>query len=588
MKKQVAYFMIVLLTLLSACAAPAQPVVTAKPPAAATTAPGVGAAPAPEQAPASGAASPASTGEKPLAAGAEGLPLITTRGDLFNASGNCAVCHTKMTDMAGNDVSNDRLWRATMMANAARDPYWQASVRREVLLSPQHREIIEDKCTTCHMPMARFTAHSRGENGALLDQGFGDPAHELHDLAIDGVSCTLCHQVQPENFAKAESFSGGYAIDTQAKTGERIAYGPYPMEDNLALIMKGVSGFIPQQGLHIEESALCGTCHNLVTPYLDAAGEIAGEFPEQMVFSEWLNSSYTAEKTCQGCHMPPAQGGVQLSTTGGPQRSPFYQHFFVGGNLYLPKLFQEYGEDLGVTASSAQYDTTIQNVQELLTKQTATLQVENVSVTDGKLSFEVQVQSQVGHKFPAGFPARRAWLHVSVLDGSGKVVFESGAAGPDGSIQGNENDQDGSKYEPHYAQIEDSGQVQIYEAIMLDSDGQPTTTLLRAASYAKDNRLLPTGFDKDGAGAEIAVYGEALADADFLAGGDRVQYLLDLGAASGPFTIQVELLYQSISFRWAENLKGFDSAETQRFVEYNSALPNLPFVITQAKVEAIK
>jgi hypothetical protein len=30
------------------------------------------------------------------------------------------------------------------------------------------------------------------------------------------------------------------------------------------------------------------------------------------------------------------------------------------------------------------------------------------------------------------------------------------------------------------------------------------------------------------------------------------------------------LLYQSIGFRWAENLRAYDAAETQRFVRYYS------------------
>lgn len=518
----------------------------------------------------------------------QGLPLISTRGDLFNASGNCAVCHTQMKDMAGNDVSNDSLWRATTMANAARDPYWQASVRREVLNSPANQEIIEDKCTACHMPMASFTLHTRGETGALLDQALGDPAHELHNLAIDGVSCSLCHQVQPDNFGDAESFSGGYLVDTQTPAGARIAYGPYPVGQNLVQIMQGVSGFIPQLGLHIEEAALCGTCHNLITPYLDASGQIAGEFPEQMIFSEWLHSSFGETKTCQGCHMPLAQGSVRLSTTGGPPRSPFYKHFFVGGNTYLPQLLQEYGAGLQVTASQAQLQVNIQNSETLLETMTANLKVENPTLADGRLSFDVSIENLAGHKLPAGYPSRRAWLHVAVLDSAGKVVFESGASGSDGGIQGNDNDLDGSKFEPHYLQIDSPDQVQIYEPVMIDTDGAVTTMLLRGAAYAKDNRLLPQGFDKASAPADIAVYGEALGDEDFTAGGDRVQYIVDLGTASGPFTIQVQLLYQSIGYRWAQNLDGYDSLETERFVAYYSALPDLPFQIAAVQIQDIK
>ncbi len=117
-----------------------------------------------------------------------------------------------------------------------------------------------------------------------------------------------------------------------------------------------------------------------------------------------------------------------------------------------------------------------------------------------------------------GFPARRAWLHLTVQDANGQVVFESGATNPDGSILGNDNDLDPAAYEPHYLSIDSPEQVQIYEAIMGNVDGQVTTILLAAAQYLKDNRLLPTGFDKSSVLDDIAVRGTALGDDDFGAG----------------------------------------------------------------------
>jgi hypothetical protein len=104
---------------------------------------------------------------------------------------------------------------------------------------------------------------------------------------------------------------------------------------------------------------------------------------------------------------------------------------------------------------------------------------------------------------------------------------------------------------------------------MVDRDGRVTTGLLRGVRYAKDNRLLPHGFDKSTAIPEVAVHGDAETDSDFVGGGDRVSYRIDLGSApSTAVTIAVELLYQSIGFRWAENLKAYDTPETQRFVRY--------------------
>jgi len=74
----------------------------------------------------------------------------------------------------------------------------------------------------------------------------------------------------------------------------------------------------------------------------------------------------------------------------------------------------------------------------------------------------VNVENLSGHKFPTAFPSRRAWLHFTVHDHGGRVVFESGALRPDGSIVGNDNDADPRRFEPHYAAINSTEQVEIY------------------------------------------------------------------------------------------------------------------------------
>jgi hypothetical protein len=114
--------------------------------------------------------------------------------------------------------------------------------------------------------------------------------------------------------------------------------------------------------------------------------------------------------------------------------------------------------------------------------------------------------------------------------------------------------------------------VQIYEDILGDARGAVTTGLLSGVRYLKDNRLLPRGFDKRTADADIAVQGEALDDADFVAAGDRVRYAVPVGSASGPFTVTAELLYQPIGFRWATNLQSYNAAEPQRFTGYYAAM----------------
>jgi len=149
------------------------------------------------------------------------------------------------------------------------------------------------------------------------------------------------------------------------------------------------------------------------------------------------------------------------------------------------------------------------------------------------------------------------------------VLFESGAQRANGAIVGNDNDDDAARYEPHYDEIRTADQVQIYESIMVDQQGKVTTGLLRGVRFVKDDRLLPRGFDKRTADAEVAVHGEAAQDANFVAGGDGVRYRLDLGRKpTGAVRVSARLMYQTVGYRWAENLRAYDAPETQRFVRY--------------------
>lgn len=516
--------------------------------------------------------------------------LPTEKGEFFVASGNCALCHTQIFDEAGNDVSVDSAWRATMMANAARDPYWKATVRSESLVHPSVQPVIEDKCTTCHMPMARTTAEAHEDiEAAALDDGFLNPEHELHVLAMDGVSCALCHQITRKDLGDPVSFSGNYQVDVLLPLGRRPAFGPYQLDQDLAQIMVAASGYVPVYSEHVERSALCGTCHTLYTPYLNDAGEIVGEFPEQTSYLEWLYSDYVESESCQDCHMPRAEGGALLSpsTPGGELRYPIYQHFFGGNNVYMLSILDKFGDELNVTATTEQFETKMLNTQEMLQNQTATLSVEVPGITEGMLTADVSIENLVGHKLPAAFPSRRVWIHFTVTDAAGRVVFESGDFRTDGYIIGNDNDAAAALYEPHYQTITSPDQVQIYEPILRDVNGDVTTVLLRAAGYIKDNRLLPHGFDH-AATADIAVEGAATGDADFMAsGGDKITYRIDVGDAKGPFTVNAELLFQTIGYRWALNLgrhSAEEAPEVADFLRYYNETPNVPVVIDSASV----
>jgi len=516
----------------------------------------------------------------------QGEPLPAYVGEFFSASGSCALCHQRQTDDTGADVSIDAAWRSSMMANASRDPYWQASVRAEIEALPELAELIQDRCTRCHMPMAQFTAEQASAAGiAFGPDGFLNPDHDLNILATDGVSCSLCHQIRAGNLGTEPSYSGGFQIDTELNPPDRVIFGPFQIGQGQAAIMASSSGFQPEQSAHIAESTLCATCHTLYTPYIDAFGQIAGEFPEQTVYLEYYYSSFRNRTTCQGCHMPDAEGGVRVAVTSETLRSPFAQHTFVGGNAYMLKMLDTFGDELGVTASSEHFGATIERTVDQLQSDTATLELENAQRVGQRISAESVIATLAGHKFPTGFPSSRAWLHITLADAAGNLIFESGGVNPDGSIAGNDNDVDPTRFEQHYQAIVQPDQVQIYEAILRDTENHVTTDLLRAAGYLKDNRLPPEGFEKAALYEDFAVRGGARDDVDFDGGGDRLLVALDVGTASGPYTLTVELLYQSIGFRWMENLKAYgDLEEVARFQRYTQEVPNLPVVVASASV----
>jgi hypothetical protein len=482
---------------------------------------------------------------------------------------------------AGEDVSIGATWRSSMMANSARDPYWQAGVRRETLDHPMHAAAIQNECAGCHMPMAARISRAAGGTGDV----FGHlpvnqrAASALHRLAGDGVSCSVCHQIANERLGTRESFNGGFVIRPTPTPGPRTIFGPFRVDAGRTAIMRSATGFVQAESLHIKQSEVCATCHTLITEAYGPAGEVVGSLPEQMNYQEWQHSAFNREqRSCQSCHMPAAPGPVRVSSVLGDARDTLARHVFVGGNAYMVRLLNRYRAELGVTALPAELEATATATIRQLRHETATLTLSSPTRSSGTLEFDVDIRNLTGHKLPTGYPSRRVWLHVTVRNGRGEAVFESGALTSRGAIAGNDNDADPLRMEPHYDSISEPGQVPIYETILGDRNGVPTTGLLTATQYLKDNRLLPRGFDKATAPPEIGVYGGAGSDTDFHDGGDRVRYRLRM-SSPGPLAIEVELRYQSIAARWARNLETYDAAEPQRFVRYYAETGGDPSVI---------
>jgi hypothetical protein len=506
-----------------------------------------------------------------VAIGADGHKALTPQ---FQTSDRCIACHNGLLTPSGEDMSIGFDWRASMMANSSRDPYWQASVRRESIDHPESKAIVEDTCSICHMPITRYEAKLRGQRGQIFSHLPFEADKNEGRQAQDGVSCSICHQMSRERLGTAESFTGGFVIEQPSGAGERPEYGPFQIEAGQARIMRSsTEGFKPTQSDHIRQSEMCATCHTLITETLGPQGNVIGRFPEQVPYQEWLHSDYKDKQSCQACHMPAVSEDVPITRVLGVPRQGVSRHQFVAANFFMLRMLNRYRDELSVAALSQELTAASERTLRFLESQAARVSIEHAQVAAGRLQADIVVENLGGHKLPTAYPSRRAWLHLVVRDRSHRQIFESGALNADGSIQGNDNDADPAKFEAHYTEIRASDQVQIYESILGDSTGAVTTALLSTERYLKDNRLLPHGFDKRTAEPDVAVHGAAAEDPNFTDKGDRLRYSVPLTNSEGPFEVEVELLYQPIGFRWATNLRAYASAaETHRFTMYYDSM----------------
>lgn len=505
----------------------------------------------------------------------------TGRHPDFRTSDRCVACHNGMKTGDGEVYSIGVDWRGSIMANTARDPYWQGSIRRESIDHPESSAKVQNECSVCHMPLLHLEDRQRGRLTHVFENFPIQKFPHGNRSAADGVTCAVCHQIQDVGLGGPESFNGNVTVAAANPGHIRPEYGPYDtdlMHQNI--MMSSTGGFQPLRGDHMRDAGLCGSCHTLYTDALGPGGKIVGRLPEQMPFLEWQHSAYstTQKQTCQQCHMPEVKGPTPITVLYGQTREGARHHTFVGANFFMQGILGEHRDDLAVEATADEMTAAKKETEDFLQTRAATVSIANISSTGPDLVFDVTARNLGGHKLPTAYPSRRAWLHVTVRDANGRIVFESGRLNPDGSIAGNANDQDPTRFEPHHPEITRPEQVEIYEDILHDMNGKVTTGILAATGYLKDNRLLPEGFDKSTAVPDIAVVGEAAQDPGFTDHGSTVRYHVNTGGA-GPLRIQAELFYQPIGFRWAHNLQPYPQSEPQRMVKYFDEHPQQSAII---------
>jgi len=475
-------------------------------------------------------------------------------GGTLNDPAACAACHGGYNP-AVEPYFN---WQGSMMAQASRDPLFEACLS----VAQQDAPDSGDLCLRCHIPAGWLRGRSVPTDGSQM-------------LAADkhGVSCDLCHGLvdpipDPANPAEdAAILAALAAVPTDFANGmfvvdpTGVRRGPFADATLGHPIL--VSPF------H-REAALCGTCHDVSNPAFERDGD--GNYPPnafdtpaaafashhlmpiERTYSEWLHSDYNTPTgvyapqfggnreyvaACQDCHMR-AVTGVGCNLAGAPTRTDLPLHDLTGGSTWLPGLLPALYPG---QVNAAALDTGIQRARYML-QNAATLAAEQVG---GQL--RVTVTNQTGHKLPTGYPeGRRAWLNVRFRDASQAVIAESG------------------HYDAATGHLEHDPALRIYEAkpgLDVDTAGLvgvapgPSFHFVLNNKIYKDTRIPPRGFTN----AAFAPFGGTPIGLGYADGQhwDEAAYAIPAGAVS----VEVALYYQSTSKEYVEFLRDANTTDSK-------------------------
>ncbi len=504
----------------------------------------------------------------------------------FPTSSQCMGCHghdpnmNALVDLSGNDVNPFDFWSASMMANSAKDPFWRAKVSHEITVNPTHANELQDKCTSCHGPMGHFQAFYKGaEHYSIADL-------DADTFGLDGVSCGVCHKISPQNLGT--TFSGDIKFDTS-----RVIYGPFlaPYDAPMNLYV----GFQPIMSQHIKDSDICASCHTLVTSSVDNDGQLNGNsFVEQATYHEWLNSIYnTTNISCQHCHMPSLEEPIVISNNylflqG---RSPFSKHELTGANSYMLKLMKIYKQQLGINASDANFDRTIALTLNQLKHNTLNIDLQLFDLGEDSLNFDLKLENKGGHKFPSGYPSRRAFVEFIVKsDITGDTIFHSGKFNEKYEIIAESM----TESMPHFDVINKENEVQIYEMVMGDVNHQFTTVLERANFQLKDNRIPPKGFKTDHYAYDtVKIVGNAIFDTDFNknigsegTGMDHLKYHI-FKYGTDRISVYAKVHYQSLPPKWLYPMFAYNTDPINTFKAMYESMPAETIVIAEDSIIGI-
>ena len=389
--------------------------------------------------------------------------------DRFPSATTCAPCH--------EDIYRE--WSVSSHAYAQMSPVFNA----------MHAKILKetngtngDFCIRCHTPV-----------GMNLEEPEFMSNLDRHPTSREGITCIVCHRVDQA----LGKISGRLPI-VEGSLYDPV-FGPMGNEELERAIESGRFNLQTDpgragRGVHAEarefsqlsRSGMCGSCHDV---------NLVNGFRLEEAFSEYKHTPAAAAGiSCQDCHMGTEPGVPSGYATGPAARVGDREtrprkrtnHMFAGPDYSIvhPGIFphnteaQEFAtlrewltfdfeagwgtDDFEDTVSDDhefpprwvepddRYDAAdiirdnLDLLDELAEQRLKLLQVGyrlgGVVVDradEGGIAFRVEFENGTdGHNVPTGFDAERVvWLHVTVTDATGGVVFESGDLDPNGDVR---------------------------------------------------------------------------------------------------------------------------------------------------------
>ena len=227
-------------------------------------------------------------------------------------------------------------------------------------------------------------------------------------------------------------------------------------------------------------------------------------------------------------------------------------------------------DQLGITANENHFDTVITRTLQNLQQHSATIEINQGNMDADTARYPVKLTNKAGHKLPSGYPARRAFVEFIAMDDNGNEIFHSGAVNSQYEVVGQS-----AEWEPHYDVISNGQeQVQIYEMVLGDVNGNVTTVLERAHHSLKDNRLVPAGFSTQHAVYDTTAIVGVDGDNDFNrangiegSGSDEISYHIPLNGYTGTVNVLARFLYQAPPPKWNAEMFATSNSVIDQFEE---------------------